>query len=450
MRRILIAYLSLAVFPALAEEALPAGAVRRLGEPDPKAPVTALAFSPAGTLLAVARSNRELSLWERSSDQAKTLTHSSAVLSSLAFSGNGSFLASGETSETRLGEFHIPSLEPSEVQPQAVDRPGRGTCAISAGRTPHDYLVAENKNLRIAQVSLIPGVTDGKTYLVQDLKRPPLWIGLKGSDLLILDAESETLRLWSTTTAKDLTLCKGPAAIRYATVTPDGTLLVSADESVIRLWNSAGKEIRKLEVPGVTSLALSADQQWLAAGLVDGTVLLWNLAASTGAQLSPAEGEMDKLWAALLEKEAFDAVRRMVAAQERTVAFLQSHLQFPKMNDAEIAKRLLELDHDDFPVREQASQALAAMGPLVAPALRKALAESPSAEVRERAKALLDAFEDPSRELPAELLRGFRAIQVLEAIGTPGARDVLKRLSDGPAEAPLTTEAKEALKRLSP
>ncbi len=54
-----------------------------------------------------------------------------------------------------------------------------------------------------------------------------------------------------------------------------------------------------------------------------------------------------------------------------------------------IARLIAELDHDDFAVREQASAALRQIGPPAEAALRKALAESPSAEVRRRARALL-------------------------------------------------------------
>jgi hypothetical protein len=45
-------------------------------------------------------------------------------------------------------------------------------------------------------------------------------------------------------------------------------------------------------------------------------------------------------------------------------------------------------------------------------------------------------------------LRGLRALQVLEDVGTPEARKVLESLADGAAGAPLTRDAKAALERL--
>jgi hypothetical protein len=50
--------------------------------------------------------------------------------------------------------------------------------------------------------------------------------------------------------------------------------------------------------------------------------------------------------------------------------------------------------------------------------------------------------------VPAEWLRTLRALQVLENIGTAGARQVLHKLAQGPTEASLTREANTVLQRL--
>jgi hypothetical protein len=46
------------------------------------------------------------------------------------------------------------------------------------------------------------------------------------------------------------------------------------------------------------------------------------------------------------------------------------------------------------------------------------------------------------------MLRGLRAVAVLEHIGTPEAKQLLVNLSEGAPEARLTREAKAALGRL--
>jgi len=78
--------------------------------------------------------------------------------------------------------------------------------------------------------------------------------------------------------------------------------------------------------------------------------------------------------------------------------------------------------------------------------VRKRLDKAESAEVRKRAQEFLDRF-DPETLKP-DRLRQLRAVELLEGIATPAARDVLSELAKGAAEAPLSREAPAALGRL--
>jgi hypothetical protein len=86
------------------------------------------------------------------------------------------------------------------------------------------------------------------------------------------------------------------------------------------------------------------------------------------------------------------------------------------------------------------------MADLAAPALRQTLEAKPSAEVRRRAENLLAALDQPITN--AEMLRRLRAVEVLEQIGTPAAREQLKALAGGAAGATLTRAAADAVKRM--
>jgi hypothetical protein len=116
------------------------------------------------------------------------------------------------------------------------------------------------------------------------------------------------------------------------------------------------------------------------------------------------------------------------------------------------AKRLqqliLDLDSEDFAVREKASERLKKLDSNIDPALCLALRRTPSAEARQRLEAIL-AGRTARFALPAETVRTIRAIQVLEQIGSPEAATVLKTLSTGIGTAPETQEANESLQRLS-
>jgi hypothetical protein len=52
--------------------------------------------------------------------------------------------------------------------------------------------------------------------------------------------------------------------------------------------------------------------------------------------------------------------------------------------------------------------------------------------------------------IPVDVLQSLRAIEVLELIGTPEAREILNGLAKGAPGHLITEEAKESLRRLAP
>jgi hypothetical protein len=82
---------------------------------------------------------------------------------------------------------------------------------------------------------------------------------------------------------------------------------------------------------------------------------------------------------------------------------------------------------------------------LLGPALREALRGKTSAEVAQRLRRLIDATEG----WPAERLREWRALEVLEQMGTPEASRLLEELAKGVPTARQTVAAKAALARMA-
>jgi len=68
-------------------------------------------------------------------------------------------------------------------------------------------------------------------------------------------------------------------------------------------------------------------------------------------------------------------------------------------------------------------------------------------EAKRHIEELLDEIRKPTMD--AEKIRTFRALEVLEHIGTGEAQDVLKTLAQGAPEARVTREAKASLDRLA-
>lgn len=127
-----------------------------------------------------------------------------------------------------------------------------------------------------------------------------------------------------------------------------------------------------------------------------------------------------------------------------TIAYLKQRLQpVPELDPKRVAQMIDDLDSEQFAVREAAMKELAALGKRVQPALRQALKDKPSLEVRKRLQGLLAPQGVPT----GEVLRVLRAIWVLERIGTAEARQLLQKLASG-AMTPQTRAARAALERL--
>jgi hypothetical protein len=160
--------------------------------------------------------------------------------------------------------------------------------------------------------------------------------------------------------------------------------------------------------------------------------------------------QLERLWAALASEDAVQAhqaARGLAATPHETLRLLRQRLRTVPAPTAEhLARLLADLDSARYAVRLKAMQELQELGDLAAPALRDTLARRPSLEVCRRVEALLQKMERPA--LTTDQLRALRAVQVLERINTPEARDLLRALAAGAPSVPLTQDARGALERL--
>jgi len=188
--------------------------------------------------------------------------------------------------------------------------------------------------------------------------------------------------------------------------------------------------------------------------LYDGTALVWDLSPALDSLESLAKNPDEKTiaacWADMAADDAqraYAAVWRLAKARDPAVAFLSEHVRPVPEPDAKQIRRLIDaLDSDQFSVREKAQKELGGLGNAAMPALREALKNNHSAEVRRRLERLLAGPLDA--KLTSETLRDLRALHALEQMGTADAREHLHKLAGGASDARQTQDAKASLERL--
>lgn len=265
------------------------------------------------------------------------------------------------------------------------------------------------------------------------------------------------IQVWEVATGKERRRLPASDEARVDSIafSPDGRLLVAGDcYGRIHVWDLAnGKEVKTLagHDGAISCLAFTEDGKLMASGSEDTTVLVWDLADIAKDSLSApprSEKKVSALWEALADAEAGKAYRAMwglAAAPEEAIPLLRKQLRPIASNDAATRKLIGELGSEQFAVRKRATEELRGLGELARPALEELLKSRPDPETRRRAEQLLN--EDLPVRSPDQL-RSLRAVEALERIGTPEARDALRALASGAPKSHLMREAEAALERL--
>ena len=244
-----------------------------------------------------------------------------------------------------------------------------------------------------------------------------------------------------------------PGIYNLAFAADSRSLVVACNDGVIRVWELSTGGLRYKVAESAIFMAAASKISLIATS--QGThqesphINMWDFRTSMPPRRPSTAAAVEKLWTNLDTRDAagaFEHMRDLVAMPKEAIAILDKRLSTVDSVKAAVLDGLLrDLDDGSFEVRDRARRRLEELGELAKPALTKALAGMPSAEARNRIKELLDALES----LPSEdRLRVLRAVEVLEMIGSPEARSVLKRLAGGASEAALTRQAKAALERL--
>jgi len=239
-------------------------------------------------------------------------------------------------------------------------------------------------------------------------------------------------------------------------IAPDLKLLaLSGTGGTVHLWDVVtGKELAafKGHTTTVTAVAFAPNGKTLASASADSTALVWDVTKVKRPAL-PAKAlksaDLETCWEALAGNDAVRAFAKMgdlLAAPKDAVAFLKERVKPAAPLDMQRVQELIaQLDANQYKVRETAASELLKLGNQLVPVIDKALAANPPLETKRRLEELRGKVT--STVLQGERLRVYRAVELLEHLGTPEAREVLQALANGAPGALVTASAQAALKR---
>ena len=352
---------------------------------------------------------------QRSGDLVKP----SAILDvgSLAFAPDGRTLAAGANDGKKGGVALWDTKTLKIRRGRQLDQrvaalafsPDSKTLAV-ATFSEHCYLLdAESGNVR----TLLSG--HGKA--TRDVAFAP------DGKVLAIAASGGDVHLWDWRAGQRMRTLKGhPGEIYHVAYSPDGKLLACSGNST-SLWEPAlGKQLRAWEMS--YPIAFDPRGQWLATGSNDSSLTLRDLKDYNKARAF-YDGIYPYFCLAIHPSGKSFAV---CSGLDKEVRAFRLDLSQAAAADEKRIGALLALWQDDrIEVRDKASKDVVKCGDMAKPLLRKAMNESPSAEVRVRAREALRVLASPK---PMARLTGHHEV-ALRCVFSPDGQTLATSARDG-------------------
>jgi RNA polymerase sigma factor (sigma-70 family) len=462
-------------------------------------PVDLVAFAPDGRQLVSCcctdSADRLLSVWDLDDGLEVQQFHlpSEIIVRALAFSSDGKSLLA-HVPGTPLRAFNVKTGQEENryrTRLRLVNFSPDGTRFAGGALEPgkdHVWDTATEEPLVALEPRSLSNVGERSMRLNRGMPAPlpaplpgPSFGDLYGAYLFSPDARfllapnpDSSLQLWDAVTGKRLrqlarvgdkreqarlsvSLFQGNPPRILAAWSPDNRSIALQEPygsiSLVEVSTGEVRGIFKGHKGPINWLAFSPDGQKLASASWDTTALLWDVtrpAVDGQPDLDRPLDDLEAAWRDLAEARAELAyvwMRALSSAPARTVAFLKERLQpVPKIEAGQLEKLIAALDSNEFAERKQAEKELLGLGERAQQALQTALQAKPPLDVTRRIEGMLEKIA--AQMMPREQVRMLRALEVLERIRTPEAKQLLARLAGGAADSVITRDARDALRRL--
>ncbi|MEV7738866.1 NB-ARC domain-containing protein [Streptomyces sp. NPDC088921] len=260
--------------------------------------VSAVAISPDGTWLATGGDDRTVRIWDAATGQiTATLTGHGSGVNAVAISPDGTWLATGGDDRT----VRIWDAATVQITATLNGHAGRvNAVAISPDgtwlATGDNYGVVRIWDAATGQSTATLTCRDGRVYAVA-ISPDGTWLATRADG---------TVRIWDAATGQSTATLTGHAGPVYAVaISSDGTwLATSSRDRTVRIWDAATRRTTTTltsQTGRVIALAISPDGTWLATGDNNGAVRIWD--AATGQTTITLTGHTDPVYAAAISPD---------------------------------------------------------------------------------------------------------------------------------------------------